>query len=220
MGPCQGGFCSYRTAAIRHEFLNDTTENTHKLLTEFVERRFLPRLRSLVTCEAPGACTDPVKDRMQHVDSHQMEFSYRGFCARAPSDPPFDRECFMESGESFESNPAIAASDPLRCNLRARDFRPYASRARWIRTANDSYFTAMTFPEGISTALQPSDLHDATWGATSAVYGGAIHPSAEGHAAMADAALPVLRSILNVQTPQQIHAEPLAPLQLPPATTR
>ena len=39
MGPCQGGFCSYRTAAIRHEFLNDTTEHTHALLTEFAERR-------------------------------------------------------------------------------------------------------------------------------------------------------------------------------------
>ena len=84
-----------------------------------------------------------------------------------------------------------------------------------MRTANDSYFTAMTFPEGISSALQPSDLHDATWGATSAVYGGAVHPTAEGHAAMADAALPVLRGLMELPAPQQIRAEPLPPLQPP-----
>ena len=75
----------------------------------------------------------------------------------------------------------------------------------------------MTFPEGISVALQPSDLHDATWGATSAVYGGAVHPTAEGHAAMADAALPAVRGLLEIPTPPQVRAEPLAPLQLPQA---
>lgn len=185
-------------------------------VSDFVEGRFLPTLRALTTCDTPGACKDPVKDRMSYVDTHLGEFSNHGFCARSPNDPPFDRECFLESGDSFESDPAAAANDPLKCNLRAREFRPYSPRARWIRTANDSYFTAMTFPEGISSALQPSDLHDATWGATSAVYGGAVHPTAEGHAAMADAALPVLRGLLELPAPQQVRAEPLAPL-VPPS---
>ena len=188
--------------------------------SDFVENEFLPRLRALATCDGAGACGDQFKDRMTFVDQHQAEFAHRGFCARSPNDPPFDRACFLDNGESFESNPAQAATDPMRCNLRARDFRAYSSRARWIRTANDSYFTAMTFPEGINTALQPSDLHDATWGATSAVYGGAVHPTAEGHAAMADAAIPALRAVLGLQTPQQVRAEPLAPLQMPPAATR
>src|SRR5450631_1317671 len=71
-------------------------------------------------------------------------------------------------------------------------------RAPWIGTANDSYFAAMTFPEGVSAAVQPSSLHDATWGVLSAVYGGAIHPTAEGHAAMADAALPAAASVLQL----------------------
>jgi len=186
-----------------------------RAVSDFVENNFLPKLRELVTCEAPGACRSPESDRMIYVDTHTADFAQHGFCARGPSDPAFDRECFLENGESFESNPAVAATDPLRCSLRAREFRPYASRARWIRTANDSYFTAMTFPEGISSSLQPSDLHDATWGATSAVYGGAVHPTAEGHAAMADAALPVLRNMLGLRTPAQVRAEPLAPLQLP-----
>ncbi len=187
-------------------------------VSDFVEERFLPVLRALATCDTPGTCRDPVNDRMTFVDTHTAAFANHGFCARAASDPVFDRECFLENGDSFNSNPAVAANDPMRCSLRARDFRPYASRARWIRTANDSYFTAMTFPEGTSPNLQPSDLHDATWGATSAVYGGAVHPTAEGHAAMADAALPVLRALLDLPAPNQIRTEPLAPLTMPPPT--
>lgn len=42
MGPCQGGFCSYRAAALRHELLGEKTtlERSQGLLNEFVERRF------------------------------------------------------------------------------------------------------------------------------------------------------------------------------------
>jgi glycerol-3-phosphate dehydrogenase len=39
MGPCQGGFCSYRAAAIRHETVGSSLEHTRALLIEFVERR-------------------------------------------------------------------------------------------------------------------------------------------------------------------------------------
>jgi len=84
------------------------------------------------------------------------------------------------------------------CGIGASEFRAYASRARWIRTANDSYFTAMTFPQGLPSTMQPADLHDATWGILSAVYGGAIHPTAEGYAAMADSALGVARVVLKL----------------------
>ncbi len=40
MGPCQGGFCAYRAAALRHELVGDTPQHTGELLSEFVERRF------------------------------------------------------------------------------------------------------------------------------------------------------------------------------------
>ena len=129
---------------------------------------------------------------MTFVDSHQAEFADHGICARRRDDPEFDRECFSPDGNSFEPDPVTAATAPLACSLRPSEFRPYAPRARWIRTANDSYFTAMTFPRGLPSTMQPSNIHDATWGALSAVYGGAFHPSAEGHAAMADAALPAV----------------------------
>ena len=60
--------------------------------------------------------------------------------------------------------------------------------------------------------LQPTDIHDATWGVVSAVYGGAVHPTAEGHAAMADAALAAARQVLNLGAgTAEVSREPLAP---------
>ena len=69
---------------------------------------------------------------MSYVDTHLAEFANHGFCARSPNDPPFDRECFLENGEVFESNPAAgrhrsAALQPARprfpalCAARALD---------------------------------------------------------------------------------------------------
>jgi len=64
--------------------------------------------------------------------------------------------------------------------------------------------------------MQPSDIHDATWGILSAVYGGAVHPSAEGHAAMADAVLPAAAAVLqlNAAVPDAV-AEPASPMATP-----
>ena len=130
---------------------------------------------------------------MTFVDAHQSAFASHGVCARSDDDPAFDQECFSSKGETFESSLTKAATDPMICGYPASEFRPYASRTRWIRTANDSYFAALTYPEGLPALLQPSDLHDAIWGVFAAVYGGAVHPTAEGHAAMADAAVPAAR---------------------------
>jgi hypothetical protein len=186
-------------------------------VAEFVSREFLPKLKALARCENGAICRDPA-ERMTFVDSHQAAFANHGFCVRSDRDPDFDRECFSAAGESFETNPAVAISGPLVCDRRPNEFRPYASRARWFRTANDSYFSAMTFPEG---RFKPSDIHDATWAAASAVYGGAIHPTAEGHAAMADAALPALRSLLGLPAPAAVTSAPLpSPVPLPAQETR
>jgi hypothetical protein len=81
-----------------------------------------------------------------------------------------------------------------------------------VRTANDSYFTAMTYPQGLSRVLTPASIHDAIWGVLSAVYGGAVHPTAEGHAAMADAAMPAMRDVLGIGGPEpKVSDEPLPP---------
>ncbi len=167
----------------------------------FVTTKFLPKLKMLATCEGNHTCADSLADRMSFVDAHQLAFVDHGFCARAADDPEFDRECFSTKGESFVSNLVAGAQDPMACSLRGSNFRPYASRARWIRTANDDYFAAMTYPEALPSVLRPSDIHDAIWGVLSAVYGGALHPTAEGYAAMADAALPVARQALDLPAP-------------------
>jgi lysophospholipase L1-like esterase len=183
-------------------------------VAEFVGARFLPVLKSIVTC-AGNACANPA-DRMTFVDAHQQAFVGHGVCARSEQDPEFDRACFLADGKSFATNPVEGATEPLTCGASASEFRPYAPRARWIRTANDSYFTAMTYPEGLPATQQPIDIHDATWGIVSAVYGGAVHPTAEGHAAMADAALAAARQVLGLGAGvPSVAAEPLAPLAPP-----
>jgi hypothetical protein len=181
-------------------------------ITTFVQDRFLPTLKDIVTCAGRAACPTP-SDAMTFVDAHQAAFADHGFCARADSDPPFDRECFLADGKSFNDSLVEGATEPLACGAAVSEFRAYAPRARWIRTPNDAYFAAMTFPEGVSAALRPSSLHDATWGVLSAVYGGAIHPTAEGHAAMADAAFAAAKNILQLSGANDpIIAAPLPPL--------
>lgn len=216
--PCPGG----RNGFDVHPAFGADGERLRQAM-DFVSRRFLPGIKALARCEDGKSCRDPATERMAFVDGHQPAFEVHGVCARADDDPPFDRECFSGKGETFESSLTKGATDPMACGYSASEFRPYASRARWIRTANDSYFTALTYPEGLPALLQPSDLHDAIWGIFAAVYGGAVHPTAEGHAAMADAALPVTREVLGLSAPvAPVRSEPLpAPQPMPaPAAVR
>lgn len=205
-GPCpggRGGFDIHPAFGVDGERLRGAAR--------FVQDKFLPALKEIVTCSAKGACA--ASDAMTFVDDHQAAFADHGFCARADTDPSFDRECFSADGKSFSDSLIDGAIKPLVCSAAVSEFRAYAPRARWIRTPNDAYFAAMTFPEGVSAAVRPSSLHDATWGLLSAVYGGAIHPTAEGHAAMADAALAGAKSVLQLSgTNDPIVATPLPAL--------
>jgi len=204
--PCPGG----RDGLDVHPAFGADSERL-RAAAEFVDKKFLPKLRLLATCDGNKVCRDPATERMIFVDSHQAQFAQHGMCVRAATDPEFDRNCFATTGDSFQTDPTVAPDDPMACNEPAGNYRPYASRGRWIRTANDSYFTAMTYPEGMPAILKPSDIHDALWGVLSAVYGGAVHPTAEGYAAMADAALPAARAVLGLPAPSAIRAEPLPP---------
>ncbi|MDR6304241.1 lysophospholipase L1-like esterase [Nitrobacter vulgaris] len=216
--PCTGGKAGFDV----HPSFN-ADPGRLAAVTGYVQNEFLPRLKALALCQSGVICRDPAGDRMTFVEAHQAAFADHGFCARAGSDPEFDRECFSPQGNSFVSNIVEAPQQPLACGREASAFRAYLPRARWIRDANDSYFTAMTYPQAQSSSMQPSDIHDATWGLLSAVYGGAIHPTAEGHAAMADAALPAAEAQLhlNAVDGSNVTGEPLPPLALPtsPALT-
>jgi hypothetical protein len=209
--PCPGGLDGLDV----HPAFGADADRLHAT-AEFVDTKFLPKLKALATCDGK-TCHDPTTERMTFVDGHQAEFDRHGMCARAADDPEFDRNCFSTSGNSFQTDLTVAPDDPMACHEPASNYRPYAPRARWIRTANDSYFTAMTYPEGMPAVLKPSDIHDALWGVLSAVYGGAVHPTAEGYAAMADAALPAARGVLGLTAPSAIQAAPLPPPEPAPA---
>jgi hypothetical protein len=200
--PCAGGQAGFDV----HPSFRLDGERLRRV-ADFVNSRFLPQLKAIVQC---ADCANPA-DRMTFVDAHQQAFLGHGLCARSEQDPEFDRACFPSDGKTFAASPVEGAVEPLACGAAPSEFRPYAPRARWIRTANDSYFVAMTYPEGLPATLQPSDIHDATWGVVSAVYGGAVHPTAEGHAAMADAALAASRQVLGLAAQASVASEPLAP---------
>jgi len=206
--PCPGG----RAGFDIHPSFNADPQRLAKV-SAFVQSEFLPQLKALALCQSGILCRDPAGDRFTFVEAHQAAFDDHGFCARADTDPVFDRECFSPKGESFDPDIVNSANQPLLCGRSAGEYRAYLPRARWIRDANDSYFAAMTYPQGLPTSMQPADIHDATWGVLSAVYGGAVHPSAEGHAAMADAVLPAAASVLqlNAAVPD-VTEEPAAPL--------
>ncbi|UZE51298.1 hypothetical protein ONR75_12195 [Rhodopseudomonas sp. P2A-2r] len=205
--PCPGGPAGFDI----HPSFNANPQRLSSV-ANFVQSEFLPQLKALALCQGGIMCRDPAGDRMTFVDAHQAAFANHGFCARSASDPEFDRACFSAKGDSFDPDIVAAAEQPMTCGRGASEFRAYLPRGRWIRDANDSYFAAMTYPQGYSAAAVPADIHDATWGVLSAVYGGAIHPTAEGHAAMADAALPAVADVLRLGNEAEVVQEPLAPV--------
>jgi lysophospholipase L1-like esterase len=212
--PCPGG----RAGFDIHPAFNAEPQRL-AAVSNYVESEFLPQLKALALCQSGILCRNPRADRMTFVDAHQAAFAGHGFCARAPSDPEFDRQCFSASGESFDPDIVTAANQPMVCGRSAGEYRAYLPRARWIRDANDSYFAAMTYPQALPSSMQPSDIHDATWGVLSAVYGGAVHPSAEGHAAMADAALPAAAAVLQLDAAvPEVISQPVPPIPNSPAT--
>jgi lysophospholipase L1-like esterase len=211
--PCPGG----RAGFDIHPSFNAEPQRL-AAVSAFVQDEFLPQLKALALCQSGILCRNPGADRMTFVDGHQQVFSSHGFCARASTDPEFDRACFSASGESFDPDIVTAANQPMLCGRSAGEYRAYLPRARWIRDANDSYFGAMTYPQALPSSMQPADIHDATWGLMSAVYGGAIHPSAEGHAAMADAALPAAAAVLQLDAAvPEVISQPAAPIPLLPS---
>ena len=210
--PCPGG----RAGFDIHPSFNAQPQRLGNV-SSYVQNEFLPQLKALALCQSGVLCRDPGADRMTFVDAHQAAFADHGFCARAESDPEFDRECFSAKGESFDPDIVTAANQPMLCGRSAGEYRAYLPRARWIRDANDSYFAAMTYPQGLPSSSQPADIHDATWGILSAVYGGAVHPTAEGYAAMADAALPAAASVLRLDAAvPRATPEPVTPAVIAP----
>ncbi len=120
--------------------------------------------------------------------AHRNAFIGRGICA------------------GFTDN-AFSIADDLRVPRRVdgkwepfapTDYRAYASRQRWFRTPNDAFMTGNFHAAGsVATralAFQSLARFQVLLAAT---YSGAFHPTAEGHAAIADAVVDRARTVLR-----------------------
>jgi hypothetical protein len=114
------------------------------------------------------------------VTEHLPKFAKRGVCARDPQRAALDGTMMAmprkSGGGDYEPyNPAYAL--------------PYGHRWRLFHTPNDAFLTANTHREGISLfdIIQPS---------YAGLYSGALHPTAEGHAIVADSVLPHARALI------------------------
>jgi len=114
------------------------------------------------------------------VTDHIPAFTKRGLCARDPKRALLDGIAMgipRLSGDTFKPYSPAAAL-------------PYAHRWRLFRTPNDAFLVANTHREGtmLFDILQP---------AYAGLYSGAIHPSAEAHAIVADYVIRHARTVLD-----------------------
>jgi hypothetical protein len=82
-------------------------------------------------------------------------------------------------------NPSTGAFSPYHPAY----YTPYASRWRLVRTPNDAFLTGNTHYEKVL-------LFDPLQPVYAALYSGAMHPTAEGHAIVADHVMPHARWIV------------------------
>jgi len=116
------------------------------------------------------------------VTDHLAKFARRGVCARDPKRAIADG-LLMAMPRLSQRTGAFAPYSPANA-------LPYAHRWRLFHTANDAFLTANTHREGISPfdILQP---------AYAGLYSGAIHPTAEGHALVADSVIVQVRALVD-----------------------
>ncbi len=116
------------------------------------------------------------------VTSHIPEFTKRGMCARDPKRS-------LADGVAMRIPRRPPNGDPFKPYSPAA-FLPYAHKWRLVRTPNDAFLTANTHREGTS-------LFDILQPAWAGLYSGAIHPTAEGHAIVADHVVRHVRAIVD-----------------------
>jgi hypothetical protein len=122
------------------------------------------------------------------VDAHVPQFQGRGLCAgwtenalNSADDLRFPRKI---DGRWAPFNPA--------------EWRPYASRQRWFRTPNDAFLTGhFHVGQGLLRSVMKNQGYEWVQILLAATYSGAFHPTAEGHAAIADAVVERARTVVE-----------------------
>jgi len=143
-----------------------------------------------------------------HAYADKM-FEGHGFCARNPKlagDPAevLTIPCWGKAKRdslSCESSWSGKAGDWMPYNPATQNY-PYALRQRWVRTFNDAYMVINQ-----KVADRYGNIDEKTSAAVFSETTGALHPTAEGHAAMADALLLSVRPMVE-QMLEQPSAQP------------
>ena len=149
-------------------------------------REFLGRLECIANGKSPAGCPAHLATGagtgFTLVTDHIPEFTKRGVCARDPKHKLAD---------------GINMRVPRR-PTNGDEFKPYSPAAtlvyghkwRLFRTPNDAFLAANTHREGTS-------LFDILQPAWAGLYSGAIHPTAEAHAIVADHVVRHVRPIVD-----------------------
>src|SRR5262245_5327448 len=149
-------------------------------------RDFLGRLECIANSKSRSGCPANLATGagtgFTLVTSHIAEFTKRGMCARDPKRALADGVAMRVPRKPF-SGDAWKPYSPAAA-------LPYARHWRLVRTPNDAFLAANTHHEGTS-------IFDIVQPAWAGLYSGAIHPSAEGHAIVADHVVRHVRAILD-----------------------
>jgi hypothetical protein len=161
---------------LNRQRLQETADFLRELLSR-LECITNPKGKSCPANLATGAGTG-----FTLVTDHIPEFTKRGLCARDPKRALADGVAMRiprktPNGEEFKPYSPAATT-------------PYAHHYRLFRTPNDAFLAANTHREGTS-------LFDILQPAWAGLYSGAIHPTAEAHAIVADHVVRHARAILD-----------------------
>ena len=122
------------------------------------------------------------------AETHRRNFIGRGICSGSETDG---------------SNPADELRLPRKVDgawkpYNPADYQPYAARQRWFRTPNDAFMTG-NFHVASSLLQKALKFESLSWFQLllASTYSGAFHPTAEGHAAIADAVASKARVVLE-----------------------
>jgi hypothetical protein len=122
------------------------------------------------------------------VDGFRDQFAAHGFCA-------VNQQSQTLASEMLD---LPRFNDGKWSGFRPADFKPYASRQRWIRTPDDAYMTVHFHANDIlSRRLMRFKRSKWFQVVLAGTYSGSFHPTAEGHAAMADSVVKKARSVLE-----------------------
>lgn len=138
------------------------------------------------------------KHNFTFVNSFEKRFKKHGICAQKAGSISNAEKLDIPYKKSGSTNWNVF--NPI------TEFYPYEKRQRWFRTFNDSYLSMFHFKEN---AQNPSDkrlfnLQRKMSYLASRTLGGPVHPSAEGHAAIADS---IYCSAAKKLFPQQKSAQ-------------